>query len=105
MGAAPRTSTSVQRKTTTGVVAKLSGKRHRPAGKLLNHSDQGRQYASRGNQQLRPDHGIQPSESTKGSCYDNALGSKFIGFGTFFICSGLLRALAKILFFQFGAER
>jgi len=46
--------------------------RRRPAPGLLHHSDRGSQYASRDYQQLLADHGLIPSMSRKGNCWDNA---------------------------------
>ncbi len=51
--------------------------RRRPPGGLLYHSDQGCQYASRRYQQVLEDHGIRPSMSRKGNCYDNACVESF----------------------------
>lgn len=51
--------------------------RRQPTGGLLYHSDQGSQYASRSYQQLLAEHGIRPSMSRKGNCYDNACVESF----------------------------
>ena len=51
--------------------------RRRPESALLYHSDQGCQYASRSYQQLLAEHGIRPSMSRKGNCYDNACVESF----------------------------
>ncbi len=51
--------------------------RRQPEGGLLYHSDQGGQYASRRYQQVLKDHGIRPSMSRKGNCYDNACVESF----------------------------
>ncbi len=51
--------------------------RRKPQGELLYHSDQGCQYASRSYQQVLTDHGVQPSMSRKGNCYDNACVESF----------------------------
>ena len=51
--------------------------RRQPQGELLYHSDQGCQYASRAYQQVLTEHGIQPSMSRKGNCYDNACVESF----------------------------
>ena len=51
--------------------------RRKPEGELLYHSDQGCQYASRRYQQVLEDHGIRPSMSRKGNCYDNACVESF----------------------------
>lgn len=46
---------------------------HRPAtGRLLHHSDRGRQYASRAYRRLLAQHRIRRSMSRKGNCWDNA---------------------------------
>jgi putative transposase len=47
------------------------GRRRVPPG-LLHHSDRGRQYASVAYQQLLAAHGITPSLSRVGNCWDNA---------------------------------
>jgi len=49
------------------------------ASGLIHHSDRGSQYASRSFQKLLADHGILPSMSRKGDCYDNAMTESFIG--------------------------
>jgi transposase InsO family protein len=46
--------------------------RRRPAPGLIHHSDRGSQYASRDYQQLLTEHGLIPSMSRKGNCWDNA---------------------------------
>ncbi len=46
--------------------------RRRPAPGLIHHSDRGCQYASRDYQQLLAAHGLRPSMSRKGNCWDNA---------------------------------
>lgn len=43
-----------------------------PAPGLLHHSDRGSQYASAAYQQCLADHGVIPSMSRKGNCWDNA---------------------------------
>ena len=45
----------------------------KPAGELLHHSDRGVQYASDAYQALLAAHGIEPSMSRKGNCWDNAV--------------------------------
>ena len=45
----------------------------RPQGELMHHSDRGVQYASDSYQRLLTDHGITPSMSRRGNCYDNAV--------------------------------
>jgi putative transposase len=46
--------------------------RRRPAPGLIHHSDRGSQYASADYQAVLQHHGIIPSMSGKGNCYDNA---------------------------------
>ena len=47
-------------------------RRRRPAPGLLHHSDRGSQYASADYQALLAQHGLIPSMSRKGNCWDNA---------------------------------
>jgi putative transposase len=49
----------------------------KPAGELLHHSDRGVQYASEAYQSLLAAHGIEPSMSRKGNCWDNAVVESF----------------------------
>jgi len=49
----------------------------RPAPGLLHHTDQGRQYAAGVYQALLARHGLVPSMSRKGHCYDNAVVESF----------------------------
>jgi putative transposase len=49
----------------------------RPAGDLLHHSDRGVQYASDASQSLLAEHGIEPSMSRTGNCWDNAVVESF----------------------------
>jgi transposase InsO family protein len=49
----------------------------RPAGALLHHSDRGVQYASDAYQSLLAAHGLEPSMSRKGNCWDNAVVESF----------------------------
>jgi transposase InsO family protein len=51
----------------------------RPGGGLLHHSDRGAQYASDAYQSLLAGHGIEPSMSRKGDCWDNAVVESFFG--------------------------
>lgn len=44
---------------------------------LINHSDQGRTYAGNAYQQRLADHGMRPSMSRKGDCWDNAVAESF----------------------------
>lgn len=53
--------------------------RYRPSKGLLHHSDRGSQYASHDYQQVLKSHGITPSMSRKGNCYDNACMESFFG--------------------------
>lgn len=48
-----------------------------PTGELLHHSDRGVQYASEAYRRLLADHGIEPSMSRTGDCYDNAVTESF----------------------------
>jgi transposase InsO family protein len=49
----------------------------RPGGPLLHHTDRGVQYASETYQMVLAEHGIEPSLSRKGDCYDNAVTESF----------------------------
>jgi transposase InsO family protein len=51
----------------------------RPTGALLHHSDRGVQYASDAYQSLLAEHGVEPSMSRKGNCWDNAVVESFFG--------------------------
>ncbi len=51
--------------------------RRRPQPGVLHHSDRGVQYAATDYQQLLAAHGITPSMSRKGDCYDNAVVESF----------------------------
>lgn len=48
-----------------------------PEPGLLHHSDRGSQYASAAYQTLLKQHGIRPSMSRKGNCWDNAVMERF----------------------------
>lgn len=48
-----------------------------PRPGLIHHSDRGSQYACKGYQSLLKEHGILPSMSRKGNCYDNACMESF----------------------------
>ena len=50
--------------------------RHPVAGLIL-HTDRGSQYGADSYQQLLTQHGIQPSMSRKGNCWDNAVAESF----------------------------
>ena len=52
--------------------------RRRPKPGLLHHTDQGRQYATGSYRQQLIEHGIEPSMSRKGDCFDNACAESFI---------------------------
>jgi putative transposase len=49
----------------------------RPAAGLIMHTDRGSQYGADRYQQLLGQHGIQPSMSRKGNCWDNAVAESF----------------------------
>ena len=51
----------------------------RPEAGLLHHSDRGSQYAATRYQHLLDEHGITPSMSRKGNCWDNACVESFFG--------------------------
>ena len=53
--------------------------RRRPAPGLVHHSDRGSQYASHRYQQELERHGMVPSMSRKGNCWDNAVAESFFG--------------------------
>jgi transposase InsO family protein len=48
-----------------------------PAAGLIMHTDRGRQYGADSYQQFLTQHGIQPSMSRKGNCWDNAVAESF----------------------------
>jgi transposase InsO family protein len=50
-----------------------------PSGELLHHSDRGSQYASDAYPALLAGHGIEPSMSRAGDCWDNAVVESFFG--------------------------
>jgi len=50
-----------------------------PRAGLLHHSDRGSQYAATSYQRLLDKHGISPSMSRKGNCWDNACVESFFG--------------------------
>lgn len=52
--------------------------RRRPAPGLIHHTDQGRQYATESYRQRLLAHGISPSMSRKGDCFDNACAESFM---------------------------
>ena len=51
--------------------------RRRPPPGVVHHSDRGVQYAAMDYQQLLARHGMTPSMSRKGDCYDNAVVESF----------------------------
>jgi len=51
--------------------------RRQPAADLVHHSDRGTQYASAEYQRLLAAHGITPSMSRRGDCWDNAVVESF----------------------------
>jgi transposase InsO family protein len=51
--------------------------RRRPPHGLMHHSDRGSQYACKDYQDTLRDHGIIPSMSRKGNCWDNAVTERF----------------------------
>ena len=52
-------------------------KQRRPPRQLLHHSDRGSQYASAAYRQVLTQHGIVPSMSRRGNCWDNAMVESF----------------------------
>jgi putative transposase len=52
------------------------GSRRPPAG-LIHHSDRGSQYAAKAYRDALDEHGLVPSMSGKGNCYDNAVKESF----------------------------
>jgi len=53
--------------------------RRRPETEVLVHSDQGSQYGSDDWHRFCRDHGLKPSMSRKGDCWDNAVAESFFG--------------------------
>lgn len=53
----------------------LAGRR--PGAGLVHHSDRGSQYAAAAYQDLLAAHGVEPSMSAAGDCYDNAVAESF----------------------------
>lgn len=53
--------------------------RRRPKGGVTVHSDQGSQYDSDDWMRLCKEHGLIPSMSRRGNCYDNAVAESFFG--------------------------
>ena len=48
-----------------------------PAAGLIMHTDRGSQYGADSYRQFLTQHGIQPSMSRKGNCWDNAVAESF----------------------------
>ena len=48
-----------------------------PAAGLIMHTDRGSQYGAASYRQLLSQHGIEPSMSRKGNCWDNAVAESF----------------------------
>jgi transposase InsO family protein len=53
--------------------------RRRPPPGLIHHSDRGSQYAGQAYQDLLREHGLTPSMSRRGNCWDNAPMERFFG--------------------------
>jgi transposase InsO family protein len=53
--------------------------RRRPPPGLIHHTDRGSQYAGQAYQELLREHGLIPSMSRKGNCWDNAPMERFFG--------------------------
>src|SRR5262249_641093 len=49
----------------------------RPGAGLVHHSDRGSQYAAAAYRDLLAAHGVEPSMSAAGDCYDNAVAESF----------------------------
>ena len=62
---------------TQSALKQALGRRNPQLG-LIHHSDRGSQYASGDYQTLLKEHGITPSMSRKGDCWDNAVAESFI---------------------------
>jgi transposase InsO family protein len=56
---------------------KMAVDRRSPPSGLIHHSDRGVQYACKDYRKLLKQHGIVPSMSRKGNCYDNAMKESF----------------------------
>lgn len=56
---------------------RMALRQRQPTGPLIHHSDRGSQYASHAFQALLGAHGITPSMSGRGNCYDNATVESF----------------------------
>jgi transposase InsO family protein len=58
---------------------RMAVKQRQPAAGLIHHSDRGSQYTAHDFQKLLAVHGIVPSMSRTGDCYDNAVAESFFG--------------------------
>src|SRR5690606_13112521 len=58
---------------------RMAVRQRRPRQTVLHHSDRGAQYACDDYQGLLTRHGLQPSMSRRGNCYDNAVTESFFG--------------------------
>jgi putative transposase len=58
---------------------RMALRQRQPAGPLIHHSDRGSQYTGQAFQALLAAHGITPSMSGRGNCYDNAPVESFFG--------------------------
>ena len=67
---------SLEEQLTLDALAMALGQRH-PAPGLLHHSDRGSHYASHAYRALLATHGITPSMSRPGDCWDNAVAESF----------------------------
>jgi len=57
----------------------MAVRRRRPRQQVLVHSDQGTQYGSDDWHRFCRDHGLEPSMSRRGNCWDNAVAESFFG--------------------------
>ena len=57
----------------------MAVRRRRPGQPVLVHSDQGTQYGSDDWHRFCRDHGLEPSMSRRGNCWDNAVAESFFG--------------------------
>lgn len=60
-------------------VLRMAIGRRRPPPGLIHHSDRGSQYAGQAYRDLLREHGLTPSMSRKGNCWDNAPMERFFG--------------------------
>lgn len=67
----------IDRELVTSALA-MALERRRPAPGLIHHTDQGRQYATESYRQRLIAHGMNPSMSRKGDCFDNACAESFM---------------------------